>query len=81
MTGVQTCALPIFAIQIFVGLLIISVFVVATFFGINYQLSSGQLVIMYGILFILLSGLMTWIVYRLQKAKLESERKQDEKDW
>jgi membrane protein implicated in regulation of membrane protease activity len=68
------------AIQIFVGLLIISVFVVATFFGINYQLSSGQLVIMYGILFILLSGLMTWIVYRLQKAKLESERKQDEKD-
>lgn len=68
------------AIQIFVGLLIISVFVVATFLGINYQLSSGQLVIMYGILFILLSGLMTWIVYRLQKAKLESERKQDEKD-
>ncbi|CAH0418777.1 hypothetical protein [Periweissella ghanensis] len=68
------------AIQIFVGIVIISVFVGATFLGINYRLGTGQLMLMYGILFVLLSGLMTWLVYHLQKAKLESEREYDEKN-
>ncbi|MCM0598689.1 hypothetical protein [Periweissella fabalis] len=67
-------------IQIFVGLIIISMFIVATILGIYYHLSTGLLILIYGILFILLSGLMTWIVYWLQKAKLESEREQDEKN-
>lgn len=69
------------AIQIFVGMLIISIFVGVTIVGINYHLSTGHLILLYGILFILMSGLMTWLVYRLQKAKLESERDKDEENW
>lgn len=67
------------AIQIFLGIIICGMFIVATLLANIWQITGINLIIMYIGLFIIMSGLMTWVVYHLQKSKIESERDLDEK--
>lgn len=69
------------AIQIFVGIMIIAVFIGVTFISWSLHLAGWQLMLVYMGLFIAMSVIMTLVVYFLQKSKLESERELDEKKW
>lgn len=67
------------AIQIFLGIIICAIFIGTTVLANLWQIKGIKLIILYVVLFICLSTIMTVVVYYFQKIKLESERKKDEK--
>lgn len=69
------------AIQIFLGIIICAIFIGTTVLANLWQIKGIKLIILYVVLFICLSTIMTVVVYYFQKIKLESERKKDEKKW
>lgn len=69
------------AIQTFLGIIICAIFIATTFLANKWQITGMNLIVLYIGLFIVLSTIMTLVVYYLQKNKLESERKLDEKKW
>lgn len=67
------------AIQIFMGLIILAVFVIISMISFTYKITGFYLGLIYFVVFLITSLLMTAVVFYVQKKELERKRQEDEK--